>query len=235
VDLVAGPLTPVAARISVRQAPLRLGASMLHDTLHVTAKSLVSTPLTVRMRAGLIGAERRITIQRDGDAPVRIAIPVPGWAARLVVDTRMPPEQWSRFTDFGLSFLDRRGREFDASPINYAFSRATPELPDSVTGDTLFVLLSPGFADARDHGSWSIELSVRYYVGKPYAMDGDGWPGKQVAAGAVREEHLVQGKMPITLPPDFLPLVTIVALEGAQFDHIWTREIALPRPVGPPR
>jgi subtilisin family serine protease len=235
VDVVASPLTPVTATVTVRQAPLRLGASMLHDTLHVTAKSLVATPLTVRLRAGLVGAERRITVQHDGDAPVRIAVPVPSWAARLVVDTRMPPEQWSRFTDFGLSFLDHRGRLFDASPINYAFSRATPELPDSIAGDTLFILLSPGFADARDHGSWSIELSVRYYVGKPYAMDGDGWPAKQVAAGAVREERFVQGAMPITLPPDFFPLVTIVALEGAQFDHIWTRDLALPRPIGPPR
>jgi subtilisin family serine protease len=235
VDVVAGPLTPVAAKVTVRQAPLRLGASMLHDTLHVTAKSLVATPLTVRLRAGLIGAERRITVQRVGDAPVRIGIPVPTWAARMVVDTRMSPEQWPRFTDFGMSFLDRRGRQFDTSPINYAFGRATPELPDSIAGDTVFVVLSPGFADSREHSSWSVELSVRYYVGKPYAMDRDGWPAKQVAAGALREEYLVQGAMPIKLPPEFLPLVTIVALEGAQLDHIWTREVTLARPPGPPR
>lgn len=233
VDVVAGPLAPIAAKITVRQAPLRLGATMVRDTLHVTAKSLIATTLPVRLRAGLIGAERRIAISQYGDTPTRIAIPVPTWAARMVVDTRMPREQWSRFTDFGLSFLDRRGREFATSPINYAFSRATPELPDSIAGDTLIVLLSPGFADPREHARWSFELSVRFYVEKPYALDGDGSPVKPVAAGALREERFVPGPMPIQLPPDFVPLVTIVALEGT--DHIWTREVTPTRPIGPPR
>jgi subtilisin family serine protease len=233
IDVVAGPLAPIAAKVTVRQAPLRLGATMAHDTLHVTARSLVATPLSVRLRAGLIGAERRITVQRDGDAPTRIAIPVPTWAARMVVDTRMPREQWSRFTDFGLSFLDRHGREFETSPINYAFNRAAPELPDSIAGDTVVVLLSPGFADPWEHGSWSVELSVRFYVEKPFAMDGDGSPFKPVAGGALRDERFPQGALPINLPPEFVPLVTIVALDGP--DHIWTREVPLPRPAGPPR
>lgn len=232
VDVVAGPLTPMAGRVTVRQAPLRLGATMVRDTLRVTAKSLVATTLSVRLRAGLIGAERRITVQRDGDAPVRVAIPVPMWAARVVVDTRMPPEEWSRFTDFGLSFFDRRGHEFDTSPINYAFSRATPELPDSIAGDTMVVLLSPGFADPREHGRWSIELSVRFYVEKPYALDGDGSPVRPVAAAALREERFVQAPMPIQFPPGFFPLVTVVALEGT--DHIWTREVTPTKPAGTP-
>ena len=233
VDVVAGPLAPIAAKVTVRQAPLRLGATMVRDTLHVTARSLIARSLPVRLRAGLTGAERRITVQRDGDAPTRIAIPVPTWAVRMVVDTRMPREEWSRFTDFGLSFLDRRGREFETHPINYAFSRAVPELPDSIAGDTVIVLLSPGFADPRDPGAWSVELTVRFYVEKPYALDGDGSPVKPVAAGALREERFVPGLMPIQFPVDFVPLVTIVALEGT--DHIWTRELTLARPAEAPR
>jgi subtilisin family serine protease len=233
VDVVAGPLAPVATKVTVRQAPLRLGATMVGDTLRVTARSLIATALPVRLRAGLIGAERYIMVQRDSDTPTRIAIPVPTWAVRMVVDTRMPRDEWPHFTDFGLSFLDRHGREFETSPINYAFGRAAPELPDSIAGDTVIVLLSPSFADPREPRRWSIELSVRFYVEKPYALDGDGSLVKTVAAGALREERFVPGPMPIQFPPDFVPLVTLVALEGT--DHIWTREVTPTRPFGAPR
>lgn len=234
-DVVGGPLAPVAAKVTVRQSPLRVGASMSRDTLHVTARNLVNTALQVRLRAGLIGAERNITVQRNGDAPVRIAIPVPDWASRVVVDTRMSRESWSRFTDFGLSFIDQHGRQFESTPINYAFSRAAPELPDSIPGDTMVVLLSPGFADPGDRANWSIDLAVRFYVAKPYALDGEGSPRKALAAGAFREERFPQEPLPISMPPGFVPLITVVALEGPEQDQIWTRQVALPKPGGPPR
>ncbi|MES1259476.1 MAG: S8 family serine peptidase, partial [Gemmatimonadota bacterium] len=233
VDIEAGRFGAADAKVSVRQSPLRIGATLARDTLHVTARSLVANQLSVRIRAGLIGAERRITVTGKDDAPIRVAIPVPEWATRTVVDTRMPAEAWGRFTDFGLTFLDRRGREIESTPINYAFSRATPELPDSIAGDSLIVMLSPGFADPADAGAWTIDLSVRFYVQTPYSLDGGGSPVKPVAGGALREERFAPGALPIKLPPGFVPLVTIVALEGT--DHIWTREITPTRAPGAPR
>jgi subtilisin family serine protease len=232
VDVMAGPLASISARLMVHPAPLRLGALLLRDTLHVTARSLVAVPLSVRLRAGLIGAERRINIQRMGDDPVQIAVPVPAWAAHLTVDTRMPREAWSRFTDLGLSFLDRRGRELESTPINYAFSRVTPDLPDSVVGDTIVLVLSPGFADPADHGPWSLDVSVRFYVATPYSLDAGGSPYKPVAAGALRAEGFAAATLPIALPPEFLPIVTVVALEGTE--HIWTRELTIARPAKTP-
>ena len=232
-DIQAGPAATADAKVTVRHSPVRLGAAFVRDTLRVTAKSLVSTVLSVRLRAGLIGGERRITINGSGNAPVRVAVPVPAWTARTVVDTRMARDAWSRFTDFGLSFLDRHGRLFETSPINYAFSRATPELPDGMVGDTLVLLLSPAFADPTEHGPWSIEVSVRCYVDTPYSLDVGGSPARPVAAGALREERFTPGAMPIPFPPAFVPLVTVVALEGT--DHIWTREVATTRPAGTPR
>jgi hypothetical protein len=229
VDVMAGPLAPVSARVTVHPAPLRLGAVLLRDTLQVTAKSLVARPLSVRLRAGLIGAERRVSVQATGDAPMRIAVPVPAWAAHLSVDTRMPREAWSRFTDFGLSFLDRRGREFESTPINYAFSRATPDLPDSTIGDTVVLVLSPGFADPSDQGPWSLDISVRFYVATPYSLDAGGSPYKPVPPGALRAERFALGALPIVLPPEFVPLITVVALEGN--DHIWTRALTFTRPA----
>ncbi len=230
VDVEASPFATADTRITVRQSPLRIGATLTRDTLHVTAKSLVGNALSVRLRAGLIGASRRINLTGQGSADVRVAIAVPKWAARTVVDTRMPREAWSRFTDLGFSFYDRRGKLLDVTPVNYAFSRGTPTLPDSIAGDSMIVVLSPGFADPADHAPWSIDLDVRFYVDTPFSLDAGGAPAKPLAAGALREDRFTPGPMPITFPPEFLPLVTIVALEGS--DHIWTREVTVSRPAG---
>jgi hypothetical protein len=232
VDVMAGPRAPISARVSVHPAPLRLGAVLVRDTLHVTARSLVTTPLSVRLRAGLVGGERRFNVRATSDAPIRLVVPVPAWAAHLSVDTRMAREAWSRFTDFGLSFLDHRGREFESTPINYAFSRATPELPDSVQGDSIVVLLSPGFADPDDHAPWALDVTVRFYVATPYSLDAGGSPYRPVLAGALREERFAPGPLPIALPPEFVPIITIVALEGK--DQTWTRELAVARPASSP-
>lgn len=231
-DVEGSLLAPTDARVTVRQSPLRLGATLGGDTLSVTAKSLAATSLPVRLRAGLIGVVRHYLI-RGGPGQERIAVPVPAWTDRTVIDTRMAPEAWSRFTDLGLSFLDRRGREIETSPINYAFSRAVPTLPDSVRGDTLVLVLSPGFADPRDHAEWVIDVAVRFYVAKPFSLDSGGSPVRPVAANATREERFMQGPLPIVIPPGFTPLATVVALEGTE--RIWTRELPLLRGAAAPR
>jgi subtilisin family serine protease len=228
-DIQGSAFGPTDAKVTVRQSPLRLGAIMLHDTLLVTARNLLGTPVPVRLRAGLIGGVRHITV-RGSSAAVRVAIAVPSWAERTVIDSRMAPEAWGRFTDFGLSFLDRQGREFDSSPINYAFSRAVPALPESVVGDTLFVLLSPGFADSLDHAQWTLDLDVRFYVEKPFSLDAGGSAMKSVAGNGIREERFVPGPIPIAFPADCAPLITVVALEGSE--RIWTREVVPTRVPG---
>ncbi|HEY3935272.1 MAG TPA: S8 family serine peptidase [Gemmatimonadales bacterium] len=230
VDAVAPPATAASATVAVRLAPLRLSAAMQRDTLLVTARNLVAAPLSVRLRAGLIGAERQIVVQRNVGGEVRVVVPIPPWATHLVLDTDMSRDQWSRFTDFGLSVFDRRGREIDVSPINYATSRAVVDLPDSVSHDSLAILLSPAFAEANPSTPWSINLTFKYYVDTPYSLDGGGSSFKTVAAGELREERFTPDAAPVPIPDGFLPLITVVALEGPE--HIWTRELPIARWTG---
>jgi hypothetical protein len=75
-------------------------------------------------------------------------------------------------------------------------------------------------------------MSIRFYVATPYSLDAGGSPYKPVAAGGLREERFVPGALPIALPPGFLPLITVVALEGT--DQTWTREVVVARPGSPP-
>ncbi len=231
VDAIASPVASSSATITVHTAPVRLGATFMHDTLHVTARNLTARPVPVRLRAGLVGAEHDTTLTRRSDAPVRLVLPVPAWVTHVIVDTHMPRDQWSRFTDFGLMFLDHHDRQFNAAPINYAFSRASFDPPDSIIGDSMVIVLSPAFADPEGPHDWTMTLNVRYYVGKPYSLDGGGSPMRPIAAAAVREDRFVQAPLPIALSTGFTPLITVVALEGE--DRIWTREVMLPEWLAP--
>jgi hypothetical protein len=156
---------------------------------------------------------------------LRVAIPVPAWATRMIVDVRMPREAWSRYTDFGVTIQERNGRQLDASPLNYAFGRSGIEVPLTARGDSLAVLLAPGFADAAASHDWALSLTVRFLVDKPYALDDGGSAFRPLGVSATRTERFPVARMPIVIPAGFDPLALIIALEGE--DHIWTRQVRL--------
>lgn len=221
--VVAGPLGGATVRVTVRRAPVLLEAVVTNDSLRATATSIVAESLSVRLRLGMLGASWHQRIARPDDRPVRLAVPVPEWAERVVVDTRMPREHWPRFTDFGVTFQDRGGRHLDASPMNYAFGRATPELPSHVIGDSLIVLLSPAFADAVS--PWELDLAVRFFAEDVVEIDGGGVPFSPLVPRGRLSVAFPAGPMPRAVPAGFRPMLILVALEGD--DHAWTREVTL--------
>lgn len=223
VAVAGGPLAGASLRVTIRRAPLRLDATASGDSLRITATSVVATPLSVRVRAGMIGGEWRQHLQRTDDAPVRLVIPVPAWAERVTVDSRMPRDQWLRFTDFGVSFQDRTGRHIDALPLNYAYGRASPELPPHVIGDSLVILLAPGFAERAE--PWELDVAVRFYAADVTELDAGGSPFAPLAARATSTQRYPLGVMPLKLPAGFRPVLILVGLEGDE--HAWTREVTL--------
>lgn len=233
VDVLTTPSRGEKATVTVRRAPVRLSAAYRRDTLHALATNVISSPVSIRLRIGLIGAEQQIAVQRQDDAPFRVVVPVPTWATRVIVDSRMPREAWSRFTDFGVTVQDHSGRQVETSPLNYAFGRLGTEVPAIARGDSIVILLSPGFADAAGSQAWSLDLSVRFLLDKPYTLDEGGSPFRPLAADATRDERFPLSRMPIVIPAGLDPLVIVVALEGE--DHIWTRQIRLPINAGMPK
>ncbi len=218
---------PTSVRVTARIAPVALAAANSADSVQVTARNLATTPVSLRLRVGLLGAEGIYSINGDG-GPTRVTIPVPAWADRMVVDAKMPRDQWSQYTDFGMTFADRSGHILDATPIDYAFSRAQLDLPKSVLGDSLVILLDPGFAAPNGKTPWNMTLAVRYYAPKPYALDEGGAPPRPLAASATRTDAIGFRSLPIDLPGAFGPLLMLVALEGE--DHIWSREVRVAGP-----
>jgi hypothetical protein len=186
---------------------------------------VIAGPASIRLRAGLIGAATQIAVQRQDDTPFRVVVPVPVWATRVVVDARMQREAWSRFTDFGVTIQDHSGRQIEAAPLNYAFGRTAAEVPAGSRGDSMVVLLAPGFADTSASQPWSLDLTVRFLLDKPYTLDEGGSPFRPLAAAATRDERFPLARMPIAIPAGLDPLVLLVALEGEE--HMWTRQVRL--------
>ncbi|MES2305921.1 MAG: S8 family serine peptidase [Gemmatimonadota bacterium] len=224
VAVTSGRLAPSAATVTVRRAPVRLEATRSGDSLRVAARSLIGSTVTLKLRAGLVGAEQPIAVRRTSTAPVRVAVVVPRWATRVQVDAQMPRAEWDRFTDFGLTFQDRNGRKLASAPINYAFARAAPELPSRLAGDTLVLLLAPAFAVA-DSSPWQLDLKVRFYAEQVIGLDEGGRPAQSLAAGRLLEQRFHTGPLPLEMPAGFAPVILVLAQEGE--DTIWTREIAL--------
>jgi hypothetical protein len=223
-DVMSGPLAASGATVTVRRAPVLLDAAQQQDSLRISARNIVAAPLSLRLRAGLVGAEQRFAIHRTDDASVRLVVAVPTWATRIQVDSRMPRAEWARFTDFGVTFLDLTGSHLASSPLDYAFGRASPELPARLAGDSIVILLSPAFA-GDSPTTWQLDLGVRFYAEAVEGLDDGGRPVQAVAPGKVLEQKFFIGPSRLDIPRSFVPVIIILAREGD--DTIWMRELAL--------
>lgn len=224
--ILAPPTTGVAARATVRRSPVELTARRDTSAMTVNARNAAGVPVEVRLRAAFTGAEWNAGISGDRAARDSIALPVPEWAASLVIDVTMAEEAWSRFTDFGVSLRRRDGRLLEESPLNYAFGRMRLDVPPEVRGDTLQLILLPAAATDEPATPWSVTATARFYAAQPAAIDHGGTPRTVVTPGSTRQVRFPFERWPVQVPQDWSGLVTLIALEGDV--AVWTREVALP-------
>jgi hypothetical protein len=136
----------------------------------------------------------------------------------------MDPEQWGRFTDFGVTLFDSLGRQLAKQPLNYAFGRLLVELPEG-HGDLPVTLgLFPGFADTSGNEHWAVRTSIRVYADTSVALVRPDTSAATIApkAGATAEFALPPSPWPIG--PGFVPLGLLVARADGRS---WTREVEL--------
>jgi tripeptidyl-peptidase-2 len=182
-------------------APVAL-APRADGTLEVTNFGVSTANLVAG--AALVGAERTVTIQGRGAPAESLVVTIPDWAARAELLLQMPPEQWERFTDFGLSAYDSVGQQLDATPLNYAQGRATMDVSPDRAGHPMVIELFPGFAQSDDSDPWTASLRVRFFLEQPDSLG----PGRQVdvvAGGRAVVPSVTPGPLP--LPDGFAPLV----------------------------
>lgn len=225
---VAPPVNgPGSAVVEVTHSPVRLGTLRRGDTLTVSVANLVPDTVAGEMFAGMVGGERGLVLTGRGGAPVRVPLPLPGWARRAVIDVTMPAADWPRFTDFGATLLDGAGQVVVNEPLNYHTARMTADLPEGPGGQGTLLFL-PGFADPASTEAWELAVTVRFYAGDPVLLEAEDPAELRLAPGASMDRRFRLPAPPWDLPSGFAPLGQVALVVG---ERIWTREAALAAPA----
>jgi hypothetical protein len=148
----------------------------------------------------------------------------------------MPPADWPKFTDFGMTLEDGDGRQIEKSPLNYAVGRLSAELPRNRTAGPAALLLFPGWATNAPGQRWTVTARVRYYgeesKGAPLVPQGQGTI--PLAAGMSEGIRFTAAPAPWPLPASFVPLIRWTAATSGK--EPWTLEAPLapaPTPLMP--
>lgn len=228
IDAVASPVYPGTAAVEVEQASFRMAGYRNDRALIATVANVEVASAEWLPRAALIGAAASHTIRATGSGEQRIAVPIPAWATRVEIDVTMDPEQWSRFTDFGVALLDEAGRIIEDAPLDYSIGRLTAVV-DGGQAIAAELALLPGFADPHPDGEWQVEIDVRLYAATHVALQEvhgtAGGSSHRVVRAGERDSvafHLPDSPWP--LPAEFVSLgLVVVETDGPT----WTREVPL--------
>jgi subtilisin family serine protease len=224
--ILAPPTSGVAARVTVRRSPVEWQARRDSGAVVVDARNVAGVPVELRIRAAFTGVEWRRDVSGIRSEERAIELPVPEWASTMVLDVTMPQDDWSRFTDFGVSLRHADGRLLEESPLNYAFGRMRVEIPEAVRGERLQLVLAPAAVARAPATPWQVHVVARFYAAQPTAIDHGGTPRTRVGAGVTRRVRFPIERWPVQVAGDLAPLVTLIALEGDA--AVWTREVVLP-------
>jgi hypothetical protein len=204
----------------VTHSPMLLHLTRDRSGAVATLRNTTAGPIKTEVAMLLGGAERVETIVATSAGVRRIPFVAPAWARSVVVDLTMSREQWSRFTDFGLTLFDSVGRQIEKQPLNYAFGRLQTKLPEHPGGMRVELGLFPGFADTTDQ-SWTARASIRLYADSAVTLDPVGEPAITISAGKTSTVRFTLPESPWPLGDGFFPLAVLAARVD---DHTWTRE-----------
>jgi tripeptidyl-peptidase II len=227
-DVVAGTYEVVAvaatqalgATVKVTHSPMLLRLARDKSGAVATLKNTGATPVKTEVAMLLGGAERVETVVATSSDVRRIPFIAPAWAQSVVVDLTMSRQQWSRFTDFGVTLFDSAGRQIEKQPLNYAFGRLQAKLPAHPGGMRVELGLFPGFADTTDQ-SWTAWASIRLYADSAVALKAVSEPTVTIPAGKTVTIPFTLPDSPWPLGDGFFPLGVLAARAD---DHTWTRE-----------
>ncbi|HLB54928.1 MAG TPA: S8 family serine peptidase [Gemmatimonadales bacterium] len=222
---VAPPDQPVTARFTVAHSPVGLRvAPVPPDSMAVTLRVLTDSATSGLLRFGMLGAERTFQVDAQGSRDVTVAVTVPSWAEELIADLELEPAQWPDFTDFGFAAVDQTGRILEKEPANYSRTRMSVALPSRPAGETVNLVLAPGFADPESRASWQARVTVRLHAAQPAVLAARGGDAFQLAPRATTQFHSWLGPTPWPLPPGFRPLFLFI-VEGS--GSTWTWQLPL--------
>src|SRR5207247_8690920 len=136
-DVFAPPLTGVTATARAALAPVDLAEAGAGGSLEAANPGTATA--TGRAVVTLVGGERAFEVTGRGVPAETLTVRVREGAARAVSDVQRPREQWSVFTDFGVTEFDSTGQQVGQGAMNYAFGRHGFDVPAGLKGHPMTV------------------------------------------------------------------------------------------------
>ena len=199
-DVTAPPLATTTVDVHAELSPAALEVTAGGIEISNATSSSINGTLSLR----LVGAERDIQVSGRGAPAESIVVQVPRWAARAEVDVEMPPAQWGRFTDFGVTVFDTAGQTVNDGPLNYSVGRQSFEVPAEVAGSPAVIELFPALALLDHPQPWQATVRVRFLLDSASAT-GPRRPVTVVPGG--RSSVEAADVAPPSLPDGFRPLL----------------------------
>jgi subtilisin family serine protease len=218
----------LTALVAVDHAPFALSAASSGDFLVTTLRSLADSLVPARLRAGILGGERTLTIGGAGGSDVSTPVLIPSWVRRVVIDLAMDPDQWPRFSDFGFTLLDAEGRILGKEPVNYPGARLALELPVANADRAARLVLSPAFAEPGSREAWTTRISIRLESDRAMNLGAPEGIEVSLRPGESRSLKAGVGALPWTLPEGYAPLGLFLLESGGV---LWSWEHALGNPA----
>lgn len=220
----APPIATSSAGLELMQAPFTMSADLIQGVPVLALRSMVSMPVTVNVGGAIIGGAREESMSGVGADTGRLDLDLPGWVRRVEIDVEMPPGDWPKFTDFGVTLEDADGRQIEKSPLNYAVGRLTTELPRARSGGMATLKLFPGWATLVPGQRWNVTVRVRYYgeEARAVVLTPQGASTITLAPNTPEGIRFTAAASPWTLPEGFVPLARWSA--GVAGKDPWTLE-----------
>jgi hypothetical protein len=179
-DVIAQPLG--AAIVTTRAALGPVALARKQSGLEASSVTEQGSTASGEVLYRLLGAEREYAIAGRGQPAESTVVRAPRWAKRMEVDVDLSPDLWDQLTDFAVTVFDSSGQQLPGGnhPANYAFTRISVALSDSLTDVPLTIELFPAFARLPAH-VWNGTLHVRFLG--PDEPAGEGGPLSVVPGG----------------------------------------------------
>ena len=212
----APPVLASSAGFRVTQAPISLIGSMSDGKALAALRNQTEAPVTVTVEAAHIGATRTESMVGAGADTGRMEFEIPVWVKRIEIDVSMPPADWPKFTDFGVTLEDAGGVQLGQGPLNYAIGRLETDLPKKFTGTQSQLRLYPAWTIPGSSERWTVTVKIRLY-GDPaerVALTSEGVTTVTIPAGTPESVSFTPGASPWGLPASFVPLLLYSASIG---------------------
>jgi subtilisin family serine protease len=229
VDVIAPPIAPARAVVDLDHAPVRLDLARHAGGATTTLANAVGGPVTGTVTTAVVGAQRELVMEGRGPDVQWVLFRVPGWATDIEIDVEMKPEEWPKFTDFGVTLFDSIGRIITRAPLNYAGERLRASFTEALGEQAVKLGLYPGLAEPGSEEAWSVRVEIRLYAGDDHIREHASEP-MPFALDPSETKKFASAIDPVpSMQPGvgFVPLYRVAVLAGRQ---PWIAET----PVGPP-